>query len=137
MKSKIPSVTLFDLVDIITGGEAYTVVTQWVAALEADYKTVGAVVRVSFDLPVLRWGASVSVWHHGRLYNRDIRGAFKASDAVSKAGFLLATRYWEEPEEPRCQKCGGLGVECVDEENETHLRYCDCPTGVAKKKESL
>ncbi len=35
-----------------------------------------------------------------------------------------------------CPKCNGLGVECYydDEDQDYHLRACDCPTGIETKK---
>jgi hydrogenase maturation factor HypF (carbamoyltransferase family) len=38
---------------------------------------------------------------------------------------------------PLCPKCRGLGIECYadPEDRDYHLRACDCPTGIAKKRE--
>lgn len=134
--------TVAELVQILSGGDTFESITRRVAKIESDHQRIGAVIRLSFDLPVLKWGAEISVYAGGRPFQVDFHSGLTASALVSRIEEAFDAKFWltlARGVETRCPKCGNTGVECYDDpaDKDVHLRPCDCPIGRAKSAEHV
>ncbi len=133
--------TVAEMVALLAKGEVYDEITDRIGKLEKKYRRLGAVIRLSFDLPTMTWGAYVAVWvddgRYGSVRYANHYGGVAAASALTSIEKAFTNEFWvKAPMEKPCPRCGGLGTECyVDsEDNDYHLRACiDCPTGIAKK----
>lgn len=134
--------TVAELYWLLKEGDAYQSVIERVKKIEREQQRLGAVVHVSFDLPVLKWGAAVSVYIDGHVFRVDFHSGVTASAIIDRVVEAFDAKFWTtslREIKNRCPKCGNTGVECYDDpaDREAHLRPCDCPIGRAKNAEHV